>query len=86
MQKVKALILKHFDGVGGEVDYETIVRRYSDAARMELYSISKIVKLNIRFDELFHRCVDTEWEDYMSFLRKQSVAIHVNRWWQFYDR
>lgn len=83
---MKALIMRKFDGIGAEVNYDTVVKRYNDAARIELFKTDKVIKLNIRFDEVFHRCEGEEWESYLSFLQNQRVPIQVNKWWQFWDR
>ena len=83
---VKALEFRSFDKVGTEVDYQTIIKRYADSSRIELFSNEKIIKLNIRFDEVFHICKGSEWSDFSTFLNSQNIVICKNKWWQFWDR
>ncbi len=83
---MKAIEFNKFDGIGAEVDFETIQKRYSDAARIELFRDDAIIKLNIRFDEVFHKCSDREWDSFKSFLSKSGIKIKINRWWQFWER
>lgn len=80
---MKAIEIRRF---GFEVDYETIIRRSKDSARIELYSQDEIIKLNIRFDEVFHRFSDSEWNDFKRFLEKNNISVKVNCWWPFWER
>ena len=84
--QMKAIEIRKYDGIGSEVDYETIINRYLDSARIELFSNEKIIKLNIRFDEVYHRCQSTEWDDFRLFLTNKGINIKVNQWWQFWER
>lgn len=83
---MEAVEFKRFDDIGTEVDFQTIKSRFWDAARIELFSESKIVKLNIRFDEVYHECTESEWKELRKFIESNRVPFRTNRWWQFWDR
>lgn len=83
---MRVIEIRKFDGIGAEVDYDTILLRHIDAARIELYREEEIIKLNIRFDEVFHRCKGNEWDDFKTFLSGNGIPIKTNRWWQFWER
>jgi hypothetical protein len=54
--------------------------------RGELFREGKIIKLNIGFGELFHKCAGDEWNDYRSFLNDYGIRIKVKKWSEFWDR
>lgn len=83
---MRAVEYKKWDGIGASVDFATILNRYADSERVELYANERIVKLNIRFDEIYHYCKGTEWDEFRDFLSGKGVPIINNKWWQFWDR
>ena len=83
---MRAIEFKKWDGVGAVEDFKTILDRYADSERVELFAKEKIIKLNIRFGEIYHRCSNSEWDEFKEFLSKQEVPIIVNKWWQFWER
>lgn len=83
---MKAVEFKRFDGVGAEVDFQTLRNRFWDAARIELFRREQIIKLNIRFDEIYHKCNSDEWEEFVALITNNRVKLEINKWWQFWDR
>ena len=81
-----AIEFAKWNGVGKETDYQSILKHYQDAERIELFRREKIILLNIRFSELFHRCSDTEWSDFLEFLENKSIPKKLNKWWKFWER
>ena len=84
-KKLRAIQFKKFDGAGAEVSFEKVKEHLWDAERVELFSVDKIIKLNIRFGELFHICDDNEWNDYENFLTDNGISIKINKWWEFWN-
>ena len=83
---MRAIEIEKFDGIGAEVDCNTIYLRYADAARIELFRREKIIKFNIRFDEVFHCCRGNEWDDFKLFLAENGIPIKTKRWWKLWGR
>ncbi len=83
-KNLRALQLKKFDGAGAEVEIEDLKKKLWFSERVELFHDEKIIKLNIRFGELFHICKDDEWDDYRNFLKDSGVNIKVKKWWEFW--
>ena len=83
--KLRAIQFSKFDGAGTEVSIEELKNSLWDSERVELFGVEKIIKLNIRFGELFHRCNDDEWNDYKDFLANNGVDLKVIKWWQFWN-
>ena len=84
-KKLRAIQFKKFDGAGTEVSLEKLKEHLWSAERVELFSTENIIKLNIRFGELYHICDDQEWNDYKCFLNDNAVSIKINKWWQFWN-
>lgn len=70
--------------VGREVKFEEIIKRYIDSERIELYKKDSVVLLNIRFDEVFHRCTRVEWAKLVKYLENQRVEFKKCSWWEFW--
>lgn len=84
-KKLRAVKFKKFDGAGTEVAIEELKKNVWGSERVELFNEGKIIKLNIRFGELFHKCNDDEWNDYHNFLKDNGIKITVKNWWEFWN-
>jgi hypothetical protein len=83
---LRALQLKKYHGCGMETSLSDLKEHLWDSERVELFPDEKIAFLNIRFGELFHRCNDAEWQDFIDYLGANRIKIRANRWWEFWDR
>ena len=69
-----------------ETSFPAIKEHIDDCERVELFTNEKIIKLNIRFGELYHICQGSEWDDFFNFLKEKNIKIKINKWYEFWDR
>ena len=83
---MRAIEFTKWDEVGAAEDFKTILSRYAESERIELFTNERIIKLNIRFGEIYHRCSKSEWDEFKVFLLNNKIPTIKNKWWQFWDR
>ena len=64
---------KRFDGVGMEAPMSQVKDYLLRANAVELFTEDKVVKLDIPFSELYHRCSETEWSDLLAYLAAEGL-------------
>ena len=69
-----------FDDVGVEATISQIMEFALSSNRVELFPTERIIKLDIPFSELFHRCTEAEWSDCIAFLNANGVR-RKKPWW-----
>ena len=84
MNKKPTLVERQqFDDVGMEAPISQILEFALLSKRVELFPNERIVKLDIPFSELFHRCTEAEWNDFMLFLSANGVR-QKKPWWAWW--
>ncbi len=73
---IKAFELKRFDGVANEVAFSRIKESMLNCKRIDLIPKDKIVKLNIRWGELYCKCSEEEWLDLYRILDNSGIKIN----------
>jgi len=61
-QKIEAIERSRDHGIGAEVGLNEIISNLQFAERVELFSASRVVMLDVPFSELRHACDESEWE------------------------
>ena len=74
-ESLRAYMQRRFDGIGMEVPLAMLKQELWGANRVQVFAEDKIVKLDIRFSELWHKCTDEEWTEFQSFLTEQGIPI-----------
>jgi hypothetical protein len=66
----KARIKKKFNGYGQPVSLDMIRKHLFDPANCgtTLFTADRMIHLNIRFGELYHKCTDDEWEEILKYI------------------
>lgn len=64
-----------FHGYGMEASLQVLKENLSHAEEVELFPAERIAYLNIRFGELFHRCEEGEWQEFLQCLASNGIAI-----------
>ena len=81
-----AIELRRFHGYGMETSLSMIEENVPYANRVQLFPTEKIVFLDIRFGELFHRCTEEEWRSFRQSLADSGIGIKQHRgWWRFFS-
>ena len=60
---IRAFELKKFDGVANKVTFAEIKQNMFKCGQIDIIPKEKIVKLNIRWGELYCKCSDEEWAE-----------------------
>jgi len=82
-KKPTMLERQKFDDVGIEAPITQIMEFTLSSNRVELFPTERIIKLDIPFSELFHRCTEAEWNDFIGFLSTNGVR-HKKTWWKWW--
>lgn len=73
--KIYAIEFKKFDGVANKNTYSEIINNLFNCGRIDLFPNEKIVKLNIRWGEIYCSCTNQEWEDLYGLLNNNGIHI-----------
>ena len=85
-RRLSAVERREYHGYGFEASLDMLKENLWHAERVELFPSERIAFLDIRFGELFHRCSDREWSEFLQFLSDQGVFVKNSRWWEWWRR
>ena len=71
--KPRVVERKRFDGVGMEAPMPQVHEYLLTAKTIELFPHERIVKLDIPFSELYHRCNEAEWAKLLAYLSAEGL-------------
>ena len=80
---LRAIVKKRFHGYGFEKPMQFLEDNLPMANRVELFPEEKIVFLDIPFGELYHKCNDSEWQEFIDLLAAKSIRVSKKKWWWF---
>jgi hypothetical protein len=73
--KLKAVEFKKFDGVANKTSFSEIKNNILNCDRIDLIPKDRIVKLNIRWAELYAICSTEEWNELYKILDDNNIKI-----------
>lgn len=73
--KIKVFELNKFDKIANKVSFEAIKKNLFNCDRIDLIPKEMVVKLNIRWGELYCVCDKKEWEELYRILNDANVDI-----------
>jgi hypothetical protein len=74
-EKIKAVEFKKFDGLATKTSFEDIKQNLFKCKRIDLIPKEKIVKLNIRWSEIYSICTFDEWRELYKILNDNDIVI-----------
>jgi hypothetical protein len=82
---MKAVEFGRFNRIGNEATLEFVQENINLADRVELFPDERVVYLPVRWGELYHRCSEEEWRNFLGFLARRDISIVKHRWWRFWE-
>ena len=70
---LRVVRLKNYDGYGMEVHFDMVweqLKLTDNNYDVQLFECDKIIKLDVPFSEIWHRCTDEEWDEVLKFVEK----------------
>jgi len=74
-REIKVVEFKKFDGFATKASFQEIDEKLFNCDRIDLIPEEKIIKLNIRWSELYCVCTEDEWEDLYKILKERGIKI-----------
>jgi hypothetical protein len=84
IDKLKVFEGKRFHGLGLERHWQVLKYYLVGTTSIELFPEEKIVVFDHPLGELYHRCSDSEWQEFMDFLAAKNIPIRKKKWWRVY--
>lgn len=83
---MKIIEFSEFDDVGSEVSIDEINKYLDDCLEIHWFPRRKIIRLNIPFSEIYHRCSDVEWQLLKQKFSNSKYKHVLNKWWMFWRK
>ncbi|MDD5174083.1 MAG: hypothetical protein PHV48_04585 [Candidatus Omnitrophica bacterium] len=74
-KKIKVVEFSKFDGLATKTLFHEIKENLFNCDRVDLIPKEKIIKLNIRWSELYCVCTEEEWIELYKILKEHGVKI-----------
>ena len=71
--KLKAYEFKKFDGYASETNYSQLLDNLDKCSYIVLVPSEKVIKLEIRWAEIFCKCSNEEWEQFYNLLTNKGI-------------